>query len=262
MDLTNDVIIHTKKDGIEYLQFKILLEYDILNCFTTRINNFNLDGRLDKSITDYNYKRLCDSLKIERKSIIKPNQSHTDVVERIDKTGYLYEDVDGFVTDKPNVNLTLSYGDCTPLLFFDPVHKAIGNIHSGWKGTAKKIGKKAVIKMQQEYGSKPEDLIVCIGPAIRECHFEVQEDVRSIYEKEFSYMGRTKDIIKKEEGKEGKFLINTTLVNKLMLQEVGVKPHNIYDSKICTVCSRDVVHSFRADKEKSGRNVAIIGLRQ
>jgi len=259
MDLSNEIIVHVKKDGIEYLQFRKLLEYGLINCFTTRINNFDLDGRLDKRVTDYNYNRLCSSLGIERSSIVRPNQTHSDNIQSINEVIKL-TDVDGIITDTPGINLTLSFADCTPILIYDPIHKVIGNMHSGWKGTAKKIAQKAVLKMQSEYGSNPEDLIICIGPCIREDHFEVQDDVKEIYEREFSYLGRNEDIIKDEDGKPGKYLINTTLVNKLILQEVGVREQNIYDSEICTVCKSDLVHSFRADKDKSGRNVAILGL--
>ncbi|MBR6034335.1 MAG: peptidoglycan editing factor PgeF [Clostridia bacterium] len=260
MDLTNNVIIHTKKDGIEYLQFRKLLEYGLVNCYTTRINDFDLDGRLDKRDTEYNYKRLCESLGIERSSIVRPNQTHSDNIQCINEVIKL-SDVDGILTATPGINLALSFADCTPILIYDPVHKVIGNIHSGWKGTAKKIGPKAVKRMQKEYGSRPEDLIVCIGPGIRECHFEVQDDVREIYEKEFSYLGVNSEAIKKEEGKEGKYMIDTTLINKLILEEQGVKAANIYDCGICTVCASSVLHSYRADKEKSGRNVAILGIK-
>lgn len=260
MDLSNENIIHVKKDGIEYLQFRKLLEYGLVNCFTTRIDGFDLDGRLDKRVTDYNYNRLCNSLGIERNSIARPNQTHSDNIQNINEIIKL-TDMDGIITNTPGINLTLSFADCTPILIYDPINKVIGNIHSGWRGTIKKIGPKAVIKMKEDYGSKPEDLIVCIGPCIKQCHFEVQDDVKELFEKEFGYLNRNADIIKDEEGKPGKYMVDTTLVIKLTLEEVGIKPENIYDSKICTVCSSNVVHSFRADKEKSGRNVAIIGLR-
>ena len=262
MDLSNEIIIHVKKDQIEYLQFKVLLEYGLVNCFTTKVNDFNLDGRCDRSITEYNYERICRSIGIDRNSIVRPNQSHLDVVQRVDDLGIKYSDVDGLVTDKPGINLTLSFADCTPILMFDPVNKAIANIHSGWKGTAKKIAPKAIEKMQKEYGTNPKDIIVCIGPCIRQCHFEVSDDVKEIYEKEFSYLGVNKEIIKPEDGKEGKYMVDTTLVNKLLLNEKGVKEENIYDCNICTVCNGNIIHSFRADKEKSGRNVAILGLKR
>ena len=261
MDLSNEVIIHTKKNNIEYLQFRVLLQYGLINCFTTKIDNFNLDGKLDKNITEYNYKRICESLGIPRNTIIRPNQTHSDVIQRVDELGIKYVDTDAFVTNKPGINLTLSFADCTPILMYDPVQKAIANIHSGWKGTAKKISQKAVYKMKKEFGSKAEDIIVCIGPAIRQCHFEVSDDVKEIYENEFGYLKKNEDIIKPEYGKESKYMVDTTLVNKLIMEEAGIKVENIYDCNICTVCSSSVIHSFRADKEKSGRNVAILGIR-
>ena len=260
MDLSNEVIIHTKKNNIEYLQFKVLLEQGLVNCFTTRIDDFNLDGKLDKSITEYNYKRISESLGIERNSIVRPNQTHSDTIQKVDQLGIKYSDVDAFITNKPGINLTLSFADCTPILLYDPACKAIANIHSGWKGTAKKIVTKTINKMKQEYGTDAKDIIACIGPCIRECHFEVSEDVKEIYEKEFEYLKRNEDIIKPEYGKEGKYMIDTTLVNELLMEEAGIKKENIYDCNICTVCYSEIIHSFRADKEKSGRNVAILGI--
>ena len=91
MDLSNENIIHIKKDGIEYLQFRKLLEYGLINCFTTRVNDFDLDGRLDKRVTDYNYNRICDSLGIERTSIVRPNQTHSDNIQCINEVIKLHD---------------------------------------------------------------------------------------------------------------------------------------------------------------------------
>ena len=258
MDLSNENIIHVKKNGIEYLQFRKLLEYGITNCYTTRANGFDLNGNLDEATKEYNYKRICDCLNIDRNTLIRPKQTHTDVVERVDNIGETFNEVDGLVTDKNGINLVLSFADCTPILIYDSVKKVIANIHSGWKGTSQKIAQKGVLKMQKEYDSKPEDLIVCIGPCIKEDHFEVEDDVKSIFEKEFNYLNKNADIIKN--GEEGKYYINTTLINELILQEVGVKKKNIYDSKICTMCNKEILYSYRAEGKQAGRNIAIIGM--
>lgn len=258
MDLSNENILHVKKDGIEYLQFRILLQHGITNCYTTRVNGFDLNGNLEEGKRNYNYERICNCLNIDRSTIVRPNQTHSDVVERVDDLKEEFSSVDGLVTNKKGLNLVLSYADCTPILIYDPVKKVIANIHSGWKGTAQKIAQKGVSKMQKEYGSSPEDMIVCIGPCIKEDHFEVEEDVKNIFGKEFTYLKRNEDIIRS--GNPGKYNINTTLINELILEEVGVKKENIYDSGICTVCNSSILHSFRADKELSGRNVALIGM--
>lgn len=118
------------------------------------------------------------------------------------------------------------------------------------------------------YGSHAEDIICCICPHIRKCHFEVEEDVKKLFEEEFlskksSNFPREKIILKGKtilrEGKEvQKYFIDTTLLNILMLQEMGLRKGNIIDSGICTVCEADSFHSYRVDKELSGRNASLI----
>ena len=259
MDLTNENIIHVKKNGIEYLQFRVLNDYGIINCFTTKVDGFDLNGRLSQEVLEHNYARLCECLDIKRNSIVRPKQTHTNVVERVDNLGIEFNEVDGLATDKKEISLVLAYADCTPILIYDPVKKAIANLHSGWTGTVKKIAQKGVLKMQEEYGSNPADLIICFGPCIKEDHFEVEDDVKEIFENEFNYLKRNEDIIKN--GAQGKYFIDTTLINELMLEELGVKKENIYDSGICTVCNSDIIHSYRIDPKASGRNIALIALK-
>ena len=112
-------------------------------------------------------------------------------------------------------------------------------------------------KMISDYGSKPEDIIACIGPCIGKCHFEVDEDVKNIFEQAFSYLNRNCDIIEK---RENKYHIDTTLINILMLEECGLQSTNIIESKICTVCNSNVIHSYRAQKDRAGRNIAVLGM--
>ena len=86
----------------------------------------------------------------------------------------------------------------------------------------------------------------------------MDEDVKQIFEQTFSYMNRNCDIIKKQ---EKKYNIDTTLINRLILEEVGILPENIFESKICTVCNSNLIHSYRAEKERAGRNIAILGMK-
>ena len=261
MDLSNMHIIHVKEERIEYLQFKKLLDENLVNCYTTKAHNFDLASKIGKEKLEENYHTLCNSLKIKRESIVRPIQTHTDVIKRVDNLDKNYQDVDGLITNKPGINLMLTFADCTPIFIYDQVHHAIGNIHSGWKGTVQKIGQKAVLRMKEEYDSKQEDLIVCIGPCIKSCHFEVRDDVKKIFEETFGYLGKNDDIIKNKEGEKDKYLIDTTLINELILEEVGVKLENIIDSEICTVCNSSILHSYRAERDASGRNVAVLGMK-
>src|SRR5574344_1051938 len=166
-DLSNDNVLHIKKEEIEYLQFRRLLQYkEIINCYTLRINDidFNKNGtKVDRNKLERSMKTICKEFNINANEIVRPHQSHTDRVEKVDDADKKYVDVDGFLTNKNKINLMLSYADCTPILLYDPVKRVIGNIHSGWKGTVQKIGQKAVLKMIEEYNSKPEDIIACFG---------------------------------------------------------------------------------------------------
>ena len=130
------------------------------------------------------FQKICNVLDVNPNTIVRPNQKHTDCVEKVDSASEDLgtREIDGLITNKKDINLLLTFADCTPIILYDPVNKAIGNIHSGWRGTVQKIGKKATLKMMKEYGSKPEDIIACFGPAIGQCHFEVEEEVKNIFE--------------------------------------------------------------------------------
>lgn len=258
MDLSNENIIHIKKNEIEYIQFKKLNELGLKNCYSLKVKNVDFRRNFPEEqvkIVKNSYKKICDCLNIDEKTIVRPYQSHTDCIQNVENCQQKFDKVDGLVTDKENITLMLTYADCTPILLYDPVKCVIGNIHSGWRGTVQRIGAKGIKKLIDEYGSNPKDIIACIGPCIRKCHFEVNEDVKAIFEKEFNEYTKKYDIIQK---KREKYYIDTTLINKLILRDCGLKTNNIIDSKICTVCNSDLIHSHRAGKDKAGRNVAII----
>lgn len=261
MDLSNETMIHIKDGDIEYLQFRRLLEYKdrLQHCYTLR-------GKAKdyKEEKDDNYKELYESLNIDYEGFTKIKyQAHSDLVEKVESKNEIYNNIDGLITNKKGISLSLRFADCTPILFYDPIKNAIGNIHSGWKGTVQKIVQKGLQKMIKEYDCNVKDIICCIGPCIGMCHFEVGEDVKEIFENTFSYLGNLENIIKKGEMKEKgqKYFIDTTLINRMLLEEIGIPSQNIIESNICTVCNKEQMHSYRADKEKSGRNTAIIGLK-
>ena len=300
-DLTNDIIVHKNINGTEFIQFKRLLEFpNLKHCYTLRKNGINVQVKGgDKTELLESYKKVLDSLnsdensnfssnnpnqennlKVENigsikqmeslqkdktftiSSIVKPYQTHTDKVEVVNSSSDTFENVDGVITNKENILLCTSSADCTSLFLYDDEKKVIGDVHSGWRGTLQKIGKKAVEKMIREYDCKPENIICCISPCIKKCHFEVEEDVMQMFKNEFDYTGRIDEIIEKGKVVDGiqKYNIDTTLINKIILAEVGLQESNIIDSNICTVCDSDLFHSFRADGEVSGRNGAFIGM--
>ena len=257
MDLSNKNVIHIKDGDIEYLQFKRLLEYNdkVRHCYTLRTSDYMNDN-------GENYKNLYNSLGLDYNKLVRvQHQIHSNLVEVVEDENKEYTNIDGLVTNIKGVSLSLRFADCTPIYLYNPIKNVIGNIHSGWKGTVQKIAQEGVKKLIEEYGCNPKDIIACIGPAIAKCHFEVDEDVKDIFVKTFSYMNINEQIIAKGEVKEGKqkYFIDTNLINERLLQDMGLKKENIIQSNICTVCHSDKLHSYRVDKEKSGRNTAIIG---
>ena len=138
----------------------------------------------------------------------------------------------------------------------------IANVHSGWKGTFKKIAEKTVVKMINYYKCNPEDIICCICPSIRKCHFEVDESVKTLCEEIFGFTNRTNEFIKKGDIKDSKqkFFIDTVLINKILLYNIGLNEKNIIDSNICSVCSCEKINSYRIEGENFRRATAIISL--
>lgn len=264
MDLTNSIIIHQNINGTEFIQFRKLLEFpNLKHCYTLRKNGINIQIK-DEDNTDLinSYKKVANALEVDWKHIVKPHQTHTDRIESVENYSKQLEEVDGLITNKKDIILCTTSADCTSLLFYDDNKKVVADIHSGWKGTLQKIGKKAVKKMIKEYGCNPKDIICCIEPHIRKCHFEVEEDVMKMFKKEFEYTGKINEIIEvgRKINSAQKYNIDTTLINKIILEEAGLQKENIIDSNICTVCSSNLFHSYRVDKETSGRNGAFIGI--
>lgn len=276
MNLTNDNVIHVKKDGIEYLQFRKLLEYkDIINHAYSLGTNLNFriaqpnKDLLPKDEFESNckdYEKLCNNMGENYINVILCNQNHTKNVQAVDRKinsnkpdFNLSENdyIDGLVTNKSDLILATTNADCILLLFFDPVKKVIANVHSGWKGTLQRISVEAVKKMVKEYNCKPQDIICCICPSIRKCHFEVDKDVKDLFEKEFKGLNSFIEY----NGKKEKWNIDTVLINKEILKNEGLKDENIIDSGLCSVCNSEIIHSFRVEKEGYGLNTALISLK-
>lgn len=278
MDLSNENVIHVEKEGIQYLQFRKLLKYsDIIthgyslgidkNFRTARANKQKLpEQEAKKAIKDYENLGKCIDIKLNK--MVKPNQAHTDKIQIVEKhiledepdfNLEIYDKTDGLITDKKDIALATTNADCILLLFFDPVNKVIANVHSGWRGTIQRISVKTVQKMVNKFNCKPENIICCICPSIRKCHFEVENDVKEIFEKEFKDLKieQNNDIMEKQKDKE-KWNIDTVLINKILLKQEGLKQENIIDSGICSVCNSDLIHSYRVERQGYGLATALI----
>ena len=102
--------------------------------------------------------------------------------------------------------------------------------------------------MIKEFECNPKDIICCICPSIRKCHFEVEKDVKDMFENEFKDLENLNNIIE-EKIPNAKWNIDTVLINEMILEKQGLKKENIIDSGICSVCNSDLIHSYRVEKK-------------
>lgn len=279
MDLSNENVIHIQKDGVAYLQFRKLLEYqDIIhhayslgvdkNYRTAKANKEKItEEDYQKALRDY--KNLCQAVGSIPEHLVKTNQEHTNQVKVVkEKINFnqpdfnleSYNKTDGLITNQKDIMLATTNADCILLLFFDPVKKVIANTHSGWRGTLQRISVETIKKMKMEFNCNPENIICCICPSIRKCHFEVEREVKESFEREFQDIDTIDEIIE-ETIPNQKWNIDTVKINQIILEKEGLKPENIIDSKICSVCHSEFIHSYRVEKQGYGLNTALIELK-
>ncbi|MFD2612820.1 peptidoglycan editing factor PgeF [Paenibacillus gansuensis] len=164
------------------------------------------------------------------------------------------QDTDALITNVTGVLLTSFYADCVPILFFDPVQKAAGLAHAGWKGTVQEIASNTVEAMHSAYGSRPEDILTAIGPSIGACCYEVDETViakvRSLQLEEPHY----------EDLGSGKYKVDLKGINRQILRKAGILPSHIEISKWCTGCRTDLFFSHRKENGMTGRMASWIAM--
>lgn len=162
------------------------------------------------------------------------------------------EDADGIITNRPYTAIGVFNADCVPVLIYDEKKKVIAAAHSGWRGTLSCIVSRTIEKLKEEYGSKAENLKVCVGPHIHSCCYEVGEELKNKFKADPFY--RDKSHIFNGRNLDLKRCI------LYQLEEKGVKVENINYPDICTVCSKELqFYSYRRDKG-AGRMFSFIYL--
>ncbi len=203
-----------------------------------------------------NYDILCGAIGVDAKNTVFSAQVHNDVIHvargaDCGKGLYLERelmDADGLITNEAGVALVTFYADCVPLFFYDPKKCVIASIHSGWKGTVKKIGKKAIEKMVSDYDCNPADILGAIGPCIKSCHFECDIDCAQQFMLAFPTI--KEEII--EKGENGKFYIDLIKANLSLFTQCGLKEENITVADECTYCDEEMYFSHRRMGDKRG----------
>ena len=215
---------------------------------------YSFNKSLNKEEYENNLKLVKEELKLN--DLVEVTQKHTNIVKKVTKEN-MYEEIvaDGMITDLKDIGLFIKVADCQAILLYDDKNKVIGNIHSGWRGTVNKIVENAINIMINDYKCNKDNIKVFICPSIMQDHFEVDEDVYLLFKDKFKNID--KYTIYKEN--TNKYYIDTINLNKDYLIELGLNKNNIYLSNLCTMCD-DRFHSYRREKENSGRNIAVISL--
>ena len=261
-----DIII-TKNDNIEYLQFKKLLEFEdkLIHAYSLKTHRigFRRGGR--NYTADESYNKICMSLGINRAFVVHPDQMHTDTIcEYKENDTMSLSKTDGIITDIKNIATVLTFADCMSFFMYDPITNTMANIHSGWKGTVKRIGEKAIDKLQKNYGVKTQKLICCFGPCIHKDHFLVNSDVSEIFELEFPNECKKFGIVENTEyeNEKGKqYRIDTVKLNRELFKKMGLLEENIIDSGLCTVCRSDILYSRREEGPEYQSNASLMMLK-
>ena len=261
--------VNEAENGVVYLTWPAIEKIEgIRHAFSTRIGgvskehlssmNLSFSRGDDPANVRENYRRFCEAAGFEVENIVTSDQAHTTKVRYVTKadcgSGVTrdrdFHDIDGMITDEPGVVLATFYADCVPLYFVDPVHRAIGLSHSGWRGTVHKMGQATLDAMHERFGTEAKDVIAAVGPSICQDCYEVSGDVIEEFRAAFPETLHEKLFYGKP---DGKYQLNLWEANHQILLAAGVPEKQIHLPNLCTCCNPDFLYSHRASKGKRGK---------
>jgi YfiH family protein len=258
-----------EKNGVKVLVCEPLENAGFVNGFSTRAggvsafpeNALSLSGFDDDTAENIqeNRRRFIDVFG-GRWQLASCWQIHSDIVRTVytdDEAKDGDQKCDGVISDLTGVLAGVKTADCVPVLIGDMRTKAYAAVHAGWRGTSVSIVTKALEKMYQAFGTRPEETVAAIGPAALGCCYEVGSDVIEIFRSNFSYANAIFTPTR-----ENHALIDLHLANKKQLMDSGVRETNIYLAPLCTMQRTDLFFSYRVESKtagKTGRLMSVIG---
>lgn len=245
------------------------------HCFTTRhggvskgpYSSLNMALHVGDNGDDVAANRAiaCQALGINPAALVAGQQVHGDRVQVVTaahrgRGAADYQDAlaetDALVTNVPGLPLISCYADCVPLFFYDPVQRAVGLAHAGWRGTVLQIGRATVQTMIREYQCRPSNILAGIGPSIGPCCYEINHQVLAPLQKSFSEW----PALVRQTGPDH-WRLNLWEANRQGLLAAGIAAAHIAVAAVCTACHQDQYFSFRAEKGTTGRMASIIMLK-
>jgi hypothetical protein len=240
------------------IKSRILSNYpEIIFGFSTKLGGekeapyyFNMShsvGDNEKTVND-NRRLFFSELRLSLENVAYQKQIHQDTITFVESGGLCGES-DAMITNRNNLGLAISTADCAAIFIYDPKIKLIAAVHSGWRGTSKKILLKTLIKLKNEFNSCPEDLIAYIAPSISRENYEVGREFTELFESGY--------LTPKGE----KYLLDIPQVNYDILINFGLNNKNIQVSNLCSYELKEILHSYRRDGLHSGRAVGVIAMK-
>ncbi len=207
-------------------------------------------------------------------------QIHSSIVHRVKDVAKESIAGDGMITDAPGLLLAIKTADCVPVLIVDAKRRVVGAFHAGWRGTVARIVEKGVGEMRRQFGSLPRDLRAAIGPCVRKCCYSIGTEVRAEFDSQFTYADELFDevfdsnaihirypllFLNKRAPGHGdlgpEIHLDLVEANRRQLQDAGVREENISVVEGCTACDTKRFFSHREEFGKTGRMMAVVGIR-
>lgn len=219
--------------------------------------NFTTTTGDSKANVAENYRIFLSALGLDPTSRVSSHQIHSAKVRYVTESdgGKVFDDCDGFVTDRPGITLIVKSADCVPILFADSKKGVIAAVHAGWRGTVGGIAAVAVSEMLK-LGASIENIRIAIGPCIHDCCFEVQRDFVDAVTAIRGFAFADAHI----HPRGSSYFADLVSMNVALLTEAGIATEQIAISADCTCCAPYIYHSHRATEGKRGVMAAAIGM--
>lgn len=217
----------------------------LVHAFSTRAHG---NMRRDHALVTPERRAFAAELGVEADALTFGGSVHGAEVARVDSPGGVVGGCDALVTDRPDTPLFATFADCYPIVLYDPVRRAAGLVHAGWRGTAAGVAANAVAALARECGSRPADLLAGIGPGICGRCYEVGAEVADRFAAEHV-----------EPRGDGRFLLDLAAANRAALLGAGLKPDHVFVHGACTF-EDERLPSHRRDAD-GARFACIVAIR-
>lgn len=201
----------------------------------------------DENNVTKNRNKFYTELGLSYNNVAYQKQIHSDIITVVSAGGFVGES-DALITNAKNIGLAISSADCAAIFLYDKKENVIAGIHSGWRGTEKKILNKSLSVLHKKFNCKPENIFAYLTPSISQNNYEVDKDVADKFDGKYC------------KPKGNKFLLDVANVNYEILTGFGIPESNIEKSELCSF-DTEYLHSYRRDGKLSGRAFGVIAMK-